>query len=127
MLAGAAAHAGQLTVPGIEVLVALSVIGLGALLVSPRAVPEGATLALFGLAGLIHGYALGESIVGAEPRPLVAYFLGLALIQSGIALGAMVVARRLAVRKEAVSPLRIVGAGIAGIGIALVVQQFPWA
>ena len=48
---------------------------------------SGALLGLFALAGLLHGYALGESIVGAEPAPLAAYLIGLAVIQSGIALG----------------------------------------
>jgi urease accessory protein len=35
---------------------------------------------LFLLAGAIHGYALAAGIVGAEPAPLAAYLVGLALI-----------------------------------------------
>ncbi len=33
-------------------------------------------LVLFVIVGLIHGYALGESIYGAEPTPLYAYLVG---------------------------------------------------
>jgi urease accessory protein len=123
MLAGAAAHVGELTVPGIEILVALTVIGLGALLAWPRAVAGVAIFTLFGLAGLIHGYALGETIVGAEPQSLGGYFVGLALIQSGIALAAMLVVDRVAAQTGSLSHARLVGAGIVGFGVALAVQQ----
>jgi len=78
-------------------------------------------LTLFGLVGLIHGYALGESIYGAERAPLAAYLIGLAVIQSVIVLGAMSIAR-LFVRSDA-AKLRLIGAGIAGIGLAVLVQQ----
>jgi urease accessory protein len=123
MLAGAAAHVGELTVPGIELMVAFSVIGLGLLLAQPCALVGGVTLALFGIAGLIHGYALGESIAGAEPRPLWAYFVGLAIIQSAIAIGVMLAARCFVSGDTALSPVRLVGAGIAGVGIASMLQQ----
>ena len=71
----------------------------------------------------MHGYALGESIYGAEPTPLYAYLLGLAVIQSAVALAAMSVARMLARAGEDHSPLRLIGAGIAGIGLAVLMQQ----
>jgi urease accessory protein len=83
--------------------------------------PSSGALALFVVVGLIHGYALGESIFGAEPTPVYAYLLGLAVIQSAIALAAMVVARML-LRSDVVK-LRLIGAGIAGIGLAVLVQQ----
>ena len=53
---------------------------------------------LFAVVGLIHGYALGESIYGAEPTPLYAYLLGLAVIQSAIALAAVQITRAVARR-----------------------------
>jgi urease accessory protein len=80
-------------------------------------------LVLFALVGLVHGYALGESIYGAEQTPLYAYLLGLAVIQSAIALVAMAVARSVAGPSRDLSPLRLVGAGIAGIGLAVLMQQ----
>ena len=123
MLSGVAVHVAGTSVPGAEILVALSVILLGAALLSRREMPAGAALALFAAVGLVHGYALGESIYGAEQTPLYAYLLGLAVIQSAIALAAMNVARILIRRADDHPPLRLLGAGIAGIGLAVLMQQ----
>ncbi len=123
MMVGVALHLHGATVPSAEILVALSVIVLGAIMLRARHMPAGAALALFAAAGLVHGYALGESIYGAEATPLYAYLTGLTVIQSAIALGAMSVARMLMRRADDHSPLRLVGAGIAGIGLAVMVQQ----
>ncbi len=123
MIAGAALHVGQATLPASEILVALSVIVLGLLTIRRQALHAMTALALFALAGFFHGYALGESIAGAEPTPLYGYFAGLAVIQSAVALGAMRLARRLGAGVAAASPVRLIGAGIAGIGLAVLVQQ----
>ncbi|MGA8937069.1 MAG: HupE/UreJ family protein, partial [Pseudolabrys sp.] len=93
------------------------------LMLRHRQMPVAAAFVLFAMVGVIHGYALGESIYGAEPTPLYAYLLGLAVIQSAIALAAAKIARSLAQRSFDLSPLRLVGAGIAGIGLAMLVQQ----
>ena len=121
MMAGVAIHLQAVTVPAAEILVALSVIGLGAILLRHRDLPATGALLLFVLVGLIHGYALGESIFGAERTPLAAYLIGLAVIQSCVALGAMAVAR--AFMRSDVVRLRLIGAGIVGIGLAVLVQQ----
>lgn len=123
MMAGVAVHLHGTTVPGAELLVALSVIVLGAILLRTPQLPLSAALGLFVLVGLTHGYALGESIYGAEPAPLYAYLLGLAVIQSVVALGAMTIARSVTRRSGEPSTLRLIGAGIAGIGLAVLVQQ----
>ena len=123
MIAGATAHVRGASVPAAEILVAISVIGLGAMLLRSRPLPAGAALTLFALTGLVHGYALGESIYGAEPTPLYAYLLGLAVIQSAVALAAMSVAQLIAKKSADLSPLRLTGAGIAGIGLAVLMQQ----
>jgi urease accessory protein len=98
-LLGVGLHVGLVDLPAAELLIAVSLIVLGALLLAQRAlVPARALVILFALAGVAHGYAFGESIVGAEPAPLVAYLLGLGLVQTGIALvgwaGAQALARR---------------------------------
>ncbi len=121
MMCGVAVHLQAVTVPAAELLVAASVIVLGAILVSRRDLSAIGALSLFALVGLIHGYALGKSIYGAERTPLAAYLIGLAVIQSVVALSAMSVARLFA-RRDAVK-LRLIGAGIAGIGLAVLVQQ----
>ena len=66
--------------PWAEALVSLSlaVEGLIALSVAPAAW----LLPLFGL----HGFLLGSTIVGAEPSPLMSYFLGLLLAQGTLLL-----------------------------------------
>ena len=121
MMCGVAVHLQAVTVPADEILVALSVIALGAILLRRHDLPLGGALALFVMVGLIHGYALGESIYGAERTPLAAYLVGLAVIQSAVALAAMGLARAFA-RSDAVR-LRLIGAGIAGVGLAVLVQQ----
>lgn len=121
MMCGVAVHLQAVTVPAAEILVAVSVILLGTILLRRPDLPSTGALVLFVLVGLIHGYALGESIYGAEPTPLYAYLLGLAVIQSLVALGAMSIARVLA--RDDVVKLRLAGAGIAGIGLAVLMQQ----
>ena len=123
MIGGVALHLHGATVPGAEILVALSVIALGALMLRHRQMPAGAALILFAVVGVIHGYALGKSIYGAEATPLYAYLLGLAVIQSAIALAAAKITRGLRQRSFDLSTLRLVGAGITGIGLAVLVQQ----
>lgn len=122
MMCGVALHLMGATVPAAELLVALTVLGLGAIVVWRRDMPIGAALILFAIVGLIHGYALGESIYGAERTPLVAYLIGLAAIQSAVALTAMAVAKA-AVRRSDAMAVRLIGAGVAGVGIAVLVQQ----
>jgi urease accessory protein len=121
-MAGAAIHVDGITVPGIDVLVAISVLVLGAAAAARRGIGGLVALALFMLAGLVHGYALAETIVGAEPGPLTAYLAGLVMIQVTIALTVMLVAKRFvaAGRRE---PVRLAGAVIVGVGLAVLAQQ----
>jgi len=123
MMGGVVLHLKGTTVPAAEIMVALSVIILGAIMLRGQNLATGAALTLFALVGLVHGYALGESIYGAEQTPLYAYLLGLAVIQGAIALAAMSIARAVARRSADLSPLRLIGAGIAGIGLAVLMQQ----
>jgi urease accessory protein len=123
MMAGVALHLQGTTVPAAEIIVALSVIALGIIMLRGQDLAIGPAATLFALVGLVHGYALGESIYGAQPTPLYAYLLGLAVIQTAVALAAMSIARSLARRRADLSPLRLVGAGIAGIGLAVLMQQ----
>jgi urease accessory protein len=123
MMAGVAVHLHGTTVPAAELLVAASVIVLGVILLRRPQLPLSAALGLFVLVGLTHGYALGESIYGAERSPLAAYLIGLAVIQSAVALGAMLVARAVTRRTRDLATMRLIGAGIAGVGIAVLMQQ----
>jgi urease accessory protein len=66
MVAGVALHLQDATVPGAEILVARSVIALGSLMLRHREMRAGSALVLFAMVGVIHGYALGESIYGVS-------------------------------------------------------------
>jgi urease accessory protein len=118
--AGAALHVAGYDLPHAELLAALSVLALGALLLSRTRVPAPALAALFAAAGLVHGHALAESIVGAEPTPLTAYFLGLVTVQSAVALAALLAARRLTAERPALArpALTAAGAAVAAVGLA---------
>ena len=124
MVVGAAAHIGEATVAGAELMVALSVVALGLVLLRSRSIRPDIAIALFAFAGLVHGYALGESIAGAEPAPLYAYFVGLAVIQATIALATMAIVRLLAVRTAAEpAVIRSLGVAVIAVGLVVLVQQ----
>ncbi len=83
----------------------------------------GAAIAFGALAGLFHGYAYGESIVGAEPSPLAAYLLGFTLLQAAIAFGAWWLGDRLLRRtSERAKALALPGLAIAGVGLVFLLQ-----
>ena len=92
-VAGAGVHLALVDIPVAEVAIALSLVVFGGLLAFRASLPAVAVGGLFALAGLFHGYAYGESFVGAEATPLAAYFVGFAAIQTAIALGAFAVGR----------------------------------
>ena len=126
MIVGVAIHVRGTTLPAAEIIVALSVVLLGAVLLRNRSLHTGAALALFTAVGLTHGYALGESIYGSEPSPLAGYFIGLVVIQSAVALSVMFAARAVLQRQSEILTLRLIGAGIVGIGLtALILQVVP--
>jgi urease accessory protein len=120
MAIGVAIHVSGVTVPGTEVVVAASVVTAGLMLARARPMPVIAWGALFALAGLFHGYSLGESIYGAERAPLAAYLIGLAAVQGVVAIGIAVVTRRLDT-DLAVSAPRVAGLIILGVGAAAMV------
>jgi urease accessory protein len=108
--------------PFAEIVIAASVVGIGALILSGAAVPVSLCGALFALAGLFHGWAYGQGIIGAEQTPLAAYLIGFAAIQYVIA-AAVVIGVRAAWGAANTVPLRIAGGGIAGFGLAFLVEN----
>lgn len=80
-VAGTTVHLSGMNLVPVEAVVALSVVLSGALLVAYRRYRPSLLLALGGVAGLFHGYAYGEAIVGAENTPLFAYLAGFSIIQ----------------------------------------------
>ena len=120
---GVALHVSGITLPIAELVVATSVLVAGAAIATGGRPRAWAWLALFSIAGLFHGYAFGESIFGAERTPLIAYLLGLVIVQGALATGVAMLSRRASA--DNVRP-RLAGAVIAGIGIAVLAGQlFP--
>lgn len=123
-IAGCALHLQAVTLPGAEILVAASVLVIGAVIMSGRSLPPLGAALIFALAGLFHGYAYGESIFGAEQTPLTAYLIGFAAIQTVVA-SAFMGGFRLLTSGNApgLTSTRLAGAMIAGIGLAFLVQN----
>jgi urease accessory protein len=120
MALGVLLHVQAVALPGAEVIVAVSVLLAGILLALGRPLPVLAWGVLFVVAGLFHGYSLGESIYGADRSALGAYLIGLVAIQSALTVGVAIVARRFDTRLASLAP-RLVGALILGIGAATLV------
>jgi urease accessory protein len=124
-LVGVAAHIGEATVAGADVVVAIAVIALGFILVRGRPIRIDVAFALFAGAGLVNGYALGAPMAGARPAPLYGYALGLALIQAAIALAAMEGGRMLSSRAAAhLLASRVIGAACVGFGVAILLRRY---
>jgi urease accessory protein len=121
-LGGVGLHLALLALPAVEPVIALSVVAAGLALAAGLGGSRAAWILGFAGAGLFHGYAYGESIVGAEPAPLVAYLAGLALVQTGLALAAWRLARARGWRPGAVAP-RMVGAAALGVGVSTLAGQ----
>jgi urease accessory protein len=102
-----------------ELWIAGSLVVLGAIMLAAWKPAGGVVAGLFLVTGAIHGYALAESIVGAERTPLVSYLAGLALIQCAIALAACWIASWFAAHRPRVPFQRLVGAAAAAAGLVI--------
>ena len=112
-----------------EGIVALSVVIFGLILTLKKGLQNHsnlytialATLAM--IAGIFHGYAYGESIIGARVAALVAYLIGFTVIQLAIASGAFflgsVIKEKLA--KQATLISKFIGLAIMAIGTTFLV------
>ena len=118
-LAGCAIHLAAWNLPVVEPVVSGTVILGGALLAFYRAIDVRVFAGFMALAGLFHGYAYGESIVGAETTPLAAYLIGFAVIQAAIALAAYGLGKVLLAKRAtaAVGSLRVFGGLISAAGV----------
>ena len=118
MAFGVVMHVHGVAVPGAEYVVAASVVLAGILLALRVKLPEFGWIALFAVAGLFHGYALGESIYGADRGALGAYLLGLVVIQGVLTVGVALLTRRLDAAGMTAQAPRLAGMLIVGVGLA---------
>jgi urease accessory protein len=112
LIAGVGLHLAKADIPASELLVGLSTLAIGGLVMLHRSIRPMTVVAMFAIAGLLHGYALGESIVGAEASPLLAYLAGLLIVQTLIGVGAYALTRR-------IGTVRPVGLTAAGLLVVL--------
>jgi urease accessory protein len=112
---GGFVHLQNFDFPWSEAAIELSLVVLAVIVGTRARIPIGAIAILFTVAGILHGYAYGESIVGAEPAPLGAYFIGFAAIQYGIAVASGVALGMIVDRKYLgeMTAMRAAGATIA--------------
>ena len=124
-----------LALPAIEPAIALSLLILGYIVLSGRALGLSAALALFALAGVFHGSAFGEAMASAESsaagQVLAGYLLGLGLLQYGICvLMGQVAIRGWKATESTAIQARLAGAVVAGVGLFLcleVVEGFAFS
>lgn len=115
-LGGTVLHLGAANIPMAEALVAMTVV-VGGVLVLLRRYPGALALSgIFAVSGILHGYALGESIIGAEATPLLAYLAGLAAIQYTMIIGGILALDKLAAKSE---KARMLAARIGGVATLL--------
>ncbi len=128
MLAGLALILGGVALPAAEFMVAVSLLVMGAVVLSGRSLPYAAQMLAFAGFGLFHGWAFGGSIVAQEAAVggsvIVGYVIGLAAIQYLIAFIAAMVIRSIADGEtaKAIQP-RLAGAMVSGVGLFLVMES----
>ena len=123
-IGGATIHLTGWTMPLAEAAMALSVIAAGAILFARSGHVTMRMLAAFtGISGVFHGYAYGESIVGAEPTPLFAYLAGFSIIQVAIGMAAYAVGVWTMKRRPAhlVQAMRLSGTAVSLLGVGFLV------
>lgn len=121
---GTGIHLQTINLPYPEIIIAASVIVFGGLLVKEQdhffdfgiSTIIIATIAM--IAGVFHGYAYGEAVIGAEMNPIIAYLAGFAIIQLLCAFFAFCFAIFLSkqFKNKATFILRMIGLSISGIG-----------
>ncbi len=121
---GTGIHLQAINLPYPEIIIATSVIVFGGLLVKEKddyfsssiSTVIIATIAI--IAGIFHGYAYGEAVIGAEMNPIIAYLAGFGIIQLLCAFSAFGSAIFLSkqFQNKAAFILRMIGLAISGIG-----------
>ncbi|WOD39628.1 HupE/UreJ family protein [Nodosilinea sp. E11] len=118
-LLGTIVHLLNVNLPAPEFFISASVLVFGLLLAMKNTLPAKVVMALAAAAGLFHGYAYGEAVVGAGMSSLLAYLIGFSTIQMAIALGVYATAKRLGHDGDQKAlNLRFAGFSLAGIGAA---------
>ena len=128
MLVGCLMMSLGLGLPATEIVVGFSLLALGAVVLSGKALGLVPAAMMFAAFGLFHGSAFGGTIAGQEggagAAVLVGYLIGLGIVQYAMALGAGWVARKVAkVADASAIEARLAGAVVAGVGMFLSLEN----
>jgi urease accessory protein len=109
--------------PYVEQLVALTVIVAGVLIALGLGARKLVWLPFAAVAGLLHGYAFGEEVLGADGAPIAAYIIGGTVACAAIAYAAKLIASWVPGLSDARWwPLRVAGVLVAVLGVYLLAQ-----
>ena len=116
---GTVIHLASIDLPVPELIIAISVLTIGIALALENKIHLALITVLSAVAGIFHGYAYGESIVGAEMTPLGAYLFGFVVIQLVVSAIAFYLGSAISNKSASKNflPLRFCGFIICGIGL----------
>ena len=128
MLVGCLAASFGLVLPATEFIIGLSLLVLGYLVLTGRALSMPIALAAFAGFGLFHGAAFGGSIAAQEAAVgggvLIGYLLGLGVVQYAISAASGWIAWNVWRATEAAAiQARLAGAVVAGVGLFLSMEN----
>jgi len=128
MLAGCFLMASGIGLPMKETVIGLSLLVVGGIVLSGRALALVPAMAIFAAFGLFHGSAFGNAIAAQEAtagaQVLIGYLAGLGILQYAIAVTAGWIARNVFKASEATAiHARLAGAVVAGVGLFLTLEN----
>ncbi|MGF1587899.1 MAG: HupE/UreJ family protein [Pleurocapsa sp.] len=120
---GTVIHLQSVNLPAPELVISASVLVMGIFLARENQTNLALLSVISAIAGIFHGYAYGESIIGAENTALGAYLLGFCSIQLAISAIAFYLGKWVINQPSKSSILlRFAGFTICGIGFAFLSQ-----
>lgn len=117
---GTVIHLQSMDLPIVELIISASVLVMGMFLAKKEKTNIAVLIIISAIAGIFHGYAYGESIVGAETTALGAYLLGFCAVQLAISGSALYFGKQV-IDKAVIPttlPLRFAGFTVCGIGFS---------
>ena len=123
---GTVFHLLNFNLPQVEIAIAISVVAFGIMLALKQKLNTPLLAIIAATAGIFHGYAYGEAIIGAEITPLLTYLIGFSVIQLLIALLAMKFVELINHhwQNQTFSLMRFLGFVITGIGAVFATNSF---
>ena len=122
---GTLIHLQSIDLPAPELIISASVLIIGIFLAKENRTNPILLTVLVAIAGIFHGYAYGESIVGAETTALGAYLIGFGSIQLCVSAIAFYLGRRIISHpKKSSLLLRFAGFTVCGIGFTFLSNLF---